>query len=633
MRKVLLTVMMVSSLLAFNACKKDGAVGPAGPKGDTGATGAQGPAGAVGAAGAKGADGTKIWSGTVDPTTEGAVGDFYFNKTSKTLWGPKVAAGWAGTSTTLTGAAGAAGATGATGANGKDGNKFLAGAGVPDATNPTNAKEGDFYFNTTTSTFYGPKAADGTWASVLPLSADYAAKTYYLTKGFDEIKQVGANAYGQFLESSWGKYEIFSSYKVNAGDLIRINQYPGWGENREMIFQTVPGSGVFDAVPRNGNAAAPDAWTIGAVGTPFSVGAKFRYTNNVSGVALAGGGVSSSTAEFTLTAEDVARLTVNNGASFGYLTYAKALPSSVAVGSDLVFARTKQVAVKTSTTDFAANYTATTSFNLNTLVPDFETYKQEGKVFVKYRYYTPGSATAATNNVPVQHATTSAGWVDITAWANAYALKSDAKPANGNVPAVPALAGYSLAGTADVNPFTMDPAGNNFMTSAVALGTVGTVVPFAVNNTATAALGAGAGIAVNKDGVVRINWTIASGTNFAGGVVSTKNVGPMTLTNVGGVDLDVVKTANFIPRAFATEYYSAPGALTAVGPTGAALAIPVGQTIDITERKGGLTAAQLGGTKLVQIQVFVIPGKDIKGLQAKGVNTDNLDEIAKNIKL
>ena len=39
MRKVLLTVMMVSSLLAFNACKKDGAVGPAGPAGATGPAG------------------------------------------------------------------------------------------------------------------------------------------------------------------------------------------------------------------------------------------------------------------------------------------------------------------------------------------------------------------------------------------------------------------------------------------------------------------------------------------------------------------------------------------------------------------------------------------------------------------
>ncbi|MES2417409.1 MAG: hypothetical protein V4541_04430 [Bacteroidota bacterium] len=632
MRKVLLTVMMVSSLLAFNACKKDGVQGPAGaagPAGPAGPAGAAGAAGAVGPAGAKGADGTKILSGTVDPTTEGAVGDFYFQKTSKTLWGPKVAAGWAGTSTGLTGATGAPGAPGAVGATGAAGNKFLAGAGVPDANNPTNAKTGDFYFNTTTSTFYGPKQADGTWASVLPLSSDYAAKTYYLTKGFENVTQVGNNAYSQYLASSWGLYEIFSSYKVNAGDLIRINQYPGWGENREMIFQTVPGSGVFDAVPTNGMGLTPDAGTVGAVGTPFEVGAKFRYTNNVSGVALPGGGVSSSTAEFTLTTEDVARLTVNNGAAFGYLTYAKALQSSVVVGSDLVFARTKQVAVKTSTTDFAANYTARTTFNLNTLVPNFEAYKQEGKVFVKYRYYTPGTAVAATNNVPVQHATANAGWVDITDWANSYALASAAKPANGNVPAVPALAGYSTV-LAAANPFTAF--GANFMTSGSVLGTTGVAVPFGVNQSATAQVGTVANPTINLDGNVRINWTIASGTNFAGGVVTTKNVGPMTLTNTGG-DLDVVGTANFVPRAFATEYYSAPGALTAVGPTGTALVIPAGQTIDITERKGGLTAAQLGNTKLVQIQVFVIPGKDISALKAKGVNTDNLNEIAKNIKL
>ena len=78
MRKVLLTVMMVSSLLAFNACKKDGATGPAGPAGATGpagAAGAVGPQGVPGVPGTPGAAGSKILGLTVDPVAaDGANG-------------------------------------------------------------------------------------------------------------------------------------------------------------------------------------------------------------------------------------------------------------------------------------------------------------------------------------------------------------------------------------------------------------------------------------------------------------------------------------------------------------------------------------------------------------------------------
>lgn len=63
-----------------------------GPKGATGATGATGN---QGTAGTDGAAGSKILSGTTDPTAaEGAAGDFYLNKTTYVLYGPKTAAGW-----------------------------------------------------------------------------------------------------------------------------------------------------------------------------------------------------------------------------------------------------------------------------------------------------------------------------------------------------------------------------------------------------------------------------------------------------------------------------------------------------------------------------------------------------------
>ena len=58
-----------------------------------------------------GLDGKSILNGTVDPTTEGADGEFYINTTSWQIFGPKTAGVW-GTGTSLIGAAGADGTDG-----------------------------------------------------------------------------------------------------------------------------------------------------------------------------------------------------------------------------------------------------------------------------------------------------------------------------------------------------------------------------------------------------------------------------------------------------------------------------------------------------------------------------------------
>lgn len=205
MRKVLLTVMMVSSLLAFNACKKDGAQGPAGPAGPTGAAGA---AGAVGAAGAKGADGTKILPTTGAPAaTLGAAGDYAFDSATKMLYGPKTTTWPAGIA--LSGANGATGATGAVGATGANGTKFLAGPGAPTA---ADGSTGDYWFNTTNSTFYGPKLADGTWGTnVMPLGSSFSAKTYTITRGFEGVTET-AKRFGQKATVKYGNFDIVTTY-------------------------------------------------------------------------------------------------------------------------------------------------------------------------------------------------------------------------------------------------------------------------------------------------------------------------------------------------------------------------------------------------------------------------------------
>jgi hypothetical protein len=344
MRKILLTVMMVSSLLAFNACTKDGAQGPAGPKGDAGAPGAAGAKGEVGPAGAKGADGATIRTGDAAPAASlGNDGDFYFDKTAKVLYGPKAAGAWPATGTSLTGPAG------------KDGSSVLFGAGVP---TEADGKVGDFYFSTDKSTFYGPKAEDGSWATgnQLPLGTG-GAKVYYYNVGFSDVKEVAnTKVFGQDIVATYPDYRIFSTYKVNADDIIRIAQYPGWGDNRVMLFEANPGDGNFNVEPA-------DATALGNI----PAGTRFIFKADDSKVP----------AIFNLSQADKDRLTLNP-ANFDYLLNAKADPATIALGKDLNFANVKNIGLTASTTKYTVNYTAKVAFDLDKIIPNLEKNIQDG---------------------------------------------------------------------------------------------------------------------------------------------------------------------------------------------------------------------------------------------------------------
>lgn len=110
-RKLFFLAIIFLSLSLVN-CGKDGAVGPQGNTGDKGATGAQGLVGPAGPKGANGKDGSKMYTGTTVPlVTTGTIGDFYVNTSTGFLYGPKAANGW-GTGYSLKGPAGATGAAG-----------------------------------------------------------------------------------------------------------------------------------------------------------------------------------------------------------------------------------------------------------------------------------------------------------------------------------------------------------------------------------------------------------------------------------------------------------------------------------------------------------------------------------------
>jgi len=682
MRKVLLTVLTVSSLLAFNACKKDGATGPAGPAGPTGAAGpagAVGPQGAAGVPGATGAAGSKILSGTVDPVTaDGAVGDYFFNKTTQTLWGPKVAAGWAGTATQLTGVKGATGATGATGAvgaTGANGTQFLAGAGVPSSTAPSNANVGDYYFDTTTGIFYGPKQADGTWLNSMPLGSAYAAKTYNLTRGFEGV--TGTKVYGSDLINSYTGRNNFGSldFKVTADDIIRMNQFParadgtgGYSEDREMVFETSAGSNIWTVVAKEaanfgkstlelaGSPVLPETYPVVIAPTnKIEVGARFRYSHNSV----------NPLATFTLTQNDIDRFKSAAGSAFGYFTHAKIDPTTLGLGSSPVFYDFKTTTVKKSATRFYGAYTAQTTFNLNTLIPNIEKYKQDGKVFLKYRYYGT-NATATSNNMLVNHPGQQAGWADITNYVNSYATATSTTAAFANI------------GISDVNPFGLGTGGGltnygpatapaNHPMGTAPLGTTGNVLTLAPTHTAIARAALATNTAGNSyynNGNVRIFWDITTGINAPLqdvyiGPTEFRNPNPTTDTNpiataytpgsvyeafvMPGAATDSWITRGGFPintPLTTRNFYSSatlPGATLFVqNEAGTTLPWVGGLGSDVVKidlHRNGQPESYFQNTKLVKLQVFVIPGDVVQELKAKGVDVDNINEVSKHVKL
>ncbi|MGB1040545.1 MAG: tail fiber domain-containing protein [Flavobacteriales bacterium] len=208
-----------------------GAIGPqgiAGPKGDSGIQGPQGIQGLIGAKGDSGARGPRgidgsagvngktIHNGPTNPSSFlGDTGDFYLNTFTYEFYGPKTALGW-GTAANLKGPKGDSGATGPQGVqgvmglqgvqgiagsvgpqgpkgdSGARGPRGLAGPkgdsgargpqGIAGSTGvngktiyngPTNPSSflgdtGDFYLNTFTYEFYGPKTALG-WGTATNL--------------------------------------------------------------------------------------------------------------------------------------------------------------------------------------------------------------------------------------------------------------------------------------------------------------------------------------------------------------------------------------------------------------------------------------------------------------------------------
>lgn len=126
--------------VTLGSCSK-GEQGETGPKGEQGDKGIAGP------------DGSTVLNGTVIPAaTIGKTGDFYINTATSTFYGPKTAAGWGDGKSIL-------------GAKGTAGSKILSGTVTPAA---TVGATGDYYLDKTSSSLYGPKTSAG-WGTAISL--------------------------------------------------------------------------------------------------------------------------------------------------------------------------------------------------------------------------------------------------------------------------------------------------------------------------------------------------------------------------------------------------------------------------------------------------------------------------------
>ena len=117
--------------------------------------------------------GNQILSGNGMPTTSlGSVGDYYLNKTTMELYGPKTTEGW-GNAIGLKGAQGEKGKDGSNGNNGKDGATILSGITAPTT---SQGKIGDWYIDTQNKHLYGPKTESG-WGTGISLIGSSSSTT------------------------------------------------------------------------------------------------------------------------------------------------------------------------------------------------------------------------------------------------------------------------------------------------------------------------------------------------------------------------------------------------------------------------------------------------------------------------
>jgi len=261
----------VLAMLATAAC---------GEKGDQGPVGPQGPPGPQGPQGIPGKDGAVIHSGDGPPPESlGAVGDMYLDKTNAMLYGPKSSSGW-GTPLNLRGEPGTAGSrilsgtTNPTSDVGSIGDYYL------------NKTTGDLFGPKTASGWGTPINLKGTANVVASTPVDYVfnstntstRKVMRYSVPTPILNAVGTTSIGRFLDDGG----VLLVYGMNFGTgHHRLFDYEFRNARYSAAFNSADGALYLTIESISGSALADIEYDP-------SRGNRFRYVLIPAGVRLSG---------------------------------------------------------------------------------------------------------------------------------------------------------------------------------------------------------------------------------------------------------------------------------------------------------------------------------------------------------
>lgn len=202
------------------------------------------------------ADGTVLYGSSIPGSTTGKNNDTYINTLSGIFY-KKSADAWSQVFSMQTGPAGAPGPQGAVGPAGSNGKTILNGAGNP--SNLYTGTDGDYYINTSTYTFFGPKA-NGTWpVGFLLNNSDEAA----ITAEANSRSSADINLQAQITSLASNSFDITAYIKAApqyaneteaiAGGITAYTLYKtATGELRYKLPNVIPSNPVTPNPPTNG---------------------------------------------------------------------------------------------------------------------------------------------------------------------------------------------------------------------------------------------------------------------------------------------------------------------------------------------------------------------------------------------
>jgi hypothetical protein len=288
----------LAAALCLAGCSKTGPAGPQGPQGEKGEQGDQG------LQGIPGADGSTIYSDNGKPVADiGKSGDYYLDKNTGDLYGPKTDNGW-GNPVNLKGSKGDKGATGATGPQGTKGEKGDPGQGGKDGSQMLNGTSapasstgniGDYYWNKANFAMYGPKTKDG-WGTGIILRGPKGEKgdpgtANVIYSDWIQFSMTGSGSgYGPGTGSGYGAENQY--YYINmqildkhiTQDVIDHGVVLAYCKLDAMLYPASPGNPLIYITPLPTPISLGDPTIKGRLVLKYRMGSVYFFLEKTGGV-------------------------------------------------------------------------------------------------------------------------------------------------------------------------------------------------------------------------------------------------------------------------------------------------------------------------------------------------------------